>query len=100
MNLEELLPDYVAGELSDDERERVRAALQTSPQLWAELARYQQLFLLLAATSAQEVSAPGDLHARIARQVALRSFLNRAASLANELLGAYGRALVYYLGLR
>lgn len=36
MNVEELLPAYVAGELSEEENERVEAALVESPRLQTE----------------------------------------------------------------
>ena len=48
MNVEELLPAYVAGELSKEENERVEAALVESSRLRAELSRYERLFVLLS----------------------------------------------------
>ena len=48
MDVEGLLPAYVAGELADAERARVEEALARPPGLRAELARYQRLFVLLA----------------------------------------------------
>lgn len=98
-DIEELLPAYVAGELPDSDRAQVDAALARSPRLRAELGRYQQLFLLLALTAREAVEAPASLEGRIARQIAVRWSLRAAISLLDDLLGAYGRALVTYLGL-
>jgi len=43
VNIEELLPAYVAGELSEEDSERVEAALARSSRLRAELSRYERL---------------------------------------------------------
>lgn len=94
---EELLPAYVAGELSDAEEARVEAALADTPRLRDEFARYERLFVLLAA--AEEVEAPTGLQNRVARQVVMRSYLSAVASLVEGLLGTYGRAVIYYLRL-
>lgn len=99
MSVEELLPAYVAGELSDAEEARVEAALADAPGLRDELARYERLFVLLVAAAAEEVEAPAGLQNRVARQVVMRSYLGAAASLVEGLLGAYGRAVIYYLRL-
>ena len=99
MNAEELLAGYAAGELSEPEREVVEAALAESPRLRDELSRYQRLFLLLAAAAQEDLQAPADLQTRIARQVAVKAYVNLALNLASSLLGAYGRAIVYYLRL-
>ena len=99
MNVEELLPAFVTGELDAADRERVRAALATSPALREEVARYERLLLLLTIAAAEELQAPGDLSTRIMRKVTLTFYLNRLTNLAYDLVGAYGRALVYYLGL-
>ena len=93
-----LLPAYVAGELPDADRARVEAALAGSPRLRAELARYERLFALLA-TARGEVAPPAGRGGRVVRQVVARGDLRAAAGLAGDALGAYGRALVYYLGL-
>ncbi len=61
MNIEELLPAYAAGELSEEESERVEAALAESQRLRAELSRYERLFVLLSAAAAEEVRVPADL---------------------------------------
>ena len=100
MNAEELLPAYLAGELSEAEREQVRAALAASPELRAELTRYQQLFLFFVMTQAEELHAPADLSTRIMRQVTLQFYLNLLTDLTYDLFGAYGRAIAFYLGLR
>ena len=97
-DVKRLLPAYVAGELAEADRARVEAALARSPRLRAELARYTRLFALLAAARG-EVRSPAGLEGRIVRQVAARGDLRAAAGLAGEALGAYGRALAYYLGL-
>ena len=61
MSIEELLPAYVAGELSEEENERVEAALAESPRLRTELSRYERLFVLLSAAAAEEVRVPGSM---------------------------------------
>jgi len=99
VNVEDLLAGYVAGELSDAERARVDAALATSDRLRTELERYVRLFVLLGAAAAEALEIPDNLQARIARQVAIKVYLNAAAGLVEGLLGAYGRAVVYYLRL-
>ena len=96
---EDQLAAYAAGELPDAERAEVESALAASPPLREELSRYERLFVLLAAAAAEDLSVPTSLESRIARQVALRSYLNLAFDLASSLLGAYGRALAYYLRL-
>ena len=99
MSVEELLPAYVTGELSDAEEARVEAALATAPRLQDELARYERLLVLISAAATEELEAPASLRNRIARQVAMRSYLGAAASLVEGILGAYGRAVIYYLRL-
>jgi anti-sigma factor RsiW len=54
VSAEELLPAYVAGELSAEESERVEAALAESQRLRDELSRYERLFVLLSAAAAEE----------------------------------------------
>lgn len=98
-NIEELLPGYVAGELADADRARVDEALARSPRLRAELARYERLFVVLAATALEPVAAPAGLDTRIARQIAVQWYLRTAFALVDDLVGAYGRALAFYLGL-
>ena len=99
MNVEELLPAYVAGELSEEESERVEAALAESPRLRDEFSRYERLFVLLSAAAAEEVRVPADLRSRIALQITMNAYLDAAANLLGDILGAYGRALVYFLRL-
>ena len=99
MSIEELLPAYVAGELSREESERVEAALAESPHLRVELSRYERLFVLLSAAAAEEVRVPADLRARIMLQITLSAYLDAAVELLGGILGAYGRALVYFLRL-
>ncbi len=99
MNIEELLPAYVAGELSDEESERVEAALAESPRLRVELSRYERLFVLLSAAAAEEVRVPADLQARVMVQITLSAYLSAVAELLGDILGAYGRAVVYFLRL-
>ncbi len=98
-NVEELLPAYVAGELDETEDGRVEAALVASPRMREELVRYERLFVLLSAAAAEEVRVPADLRARAMFWITLSAYLEGAARLAEGLLGAYGRAFVYYLGL-
>lgn len=99
MNTEELLPAYVAGELSEEESEQVEAALAESPHLRGDLSRYERLFVLLSAAAAEEVRVPADLRTRITVQITLNAYLDAAAELLGGVLGAYGRALVYFLKL-
>jgi anti-sigma-K factor RskA len=99
MNTEELLPAYVAGELSEEENEQVEAALAESPHLRGDLSRYERLFVLLSAAAAEEVRVPADLRTRITVQITLNAYLDAAAELLGGVLGAYGRALVYFLKL-
>jgi anti-sigma-K factor RskA len=99
-DLRELLPGYVAGELLPDDQERVRAALARSPELRAELERYQQVFLLFAAAALDEMQIPAGLSTRIARQVTLQFYLKVLTNITTDLFGFYGRALAFYLGLR
>ena len=99
MNVEELLPGYANGELSDEESARVEAALAESPRLQLELSRYERLFVLLLAAASEEVRVPADLRPRITLQITLSAYLGAAAELAGSLLGAYGRALTFYLRL-
>lgn len=95
----DLLPAFVAGELSPDEHAVVLAALDRSPQLRQELERYRQLRLLLSAAAAIELAPPADLSVRIARQLALRHYLQSAFNLLAGLFGTYGRAVAFYAGL-
>ena len=99
MSIEELLPAYVAGELSQEESERVEAALAESPRLRVELSRYERLFVLLSAAASEEVRVPVDLRARAMVQITLSAYLNAVVELLGSILGAYGRALVYFLRL-
>ncbi len=96
---EELLPAYIAGELADAERARVEEALARSPRLRAELARYERLFVLLAAAAVEGVETPAGLEGRIVRQLAVQWYLRATVSLVEDLLDSYGRALVHYLRL-
>ena len=99
MNVEELLHAYVAGELSEEENERVEAALVESPRLQTELSRYERLFVLLSAAAAEEIRVPTDLRSRITVQITLNAYLDAAADLLGDILGAYGRALIHFLRL-
>lgn len=100
MSIDELLPAFVAGELEDEERETVLQMLGESPSLWEEMSRYQQLHLMLAAVAEMPLAPPADLSARIARQLAVRFYLRAATRLIGDLFGVYGRAVVFYAGLR
>jgi anti-sigma factor RsiW len=98
MSVEELLPAYAAGELSEEESERVEVALAESQRLRVELSRYERLFVLLSA-AAEEVRVPADLRRRVTLQLTMNAYLDAAADLLGGILGAYGRALVYFLRL-
>ncbi|MGH3086268.1 MAG: anti-sigma factor family protein [Rubrobacteraceae bacterium] len=99
MSVEELLPAYAAGELEGEDAERVEAALEESPQLREELKEYENLFVLLAAAAEEEVKAPASFRKRVERRVAIQAYLAAAANTLDGLLGAYGRAIIYYLRL-
>ena len=99
MSIEELLPAYVAGELSEEESARVEAALAESPRLRTELSRYEHLFVLLSAAAAEEVRVPAGLRTSIIFQLTMSAYLGAAAELLGDVLGAYGRALIYFLGM-
>ncbi len=96
---EHLLSAYAFGELSDAERREVEAALAASPELHREVSRYRQLHLMLTRAAAEDVRVPDDLQARINQKVTVRSWLSGTLDLAPGVLGAYGRAIVHYLGL-
>ena len=99
MTIDELLPAYAAGELSEEESERVEAALAESARLRNELQRYEQLFVLLSAAADEEVRVPADLRTSIIVQITMSAYLDAAAQLLGGLLEAYGRAVVYFLRL-
>ncbi|WP_273844082.1 anti-sigma factor family protein [Rubrobacter calidifluminis] len=95
----EMIPSYLAGELSEEEARMVERALESSRWLRHELERYERLFVLLSAAAAQEIEPPWDLEVRIRAQVAMRAYLKAAFEIVEGLAGNYGRALIYYLGL-
>lgn len=97
--IEDLLQGYATGDLSEREAERVENALAGSPSLREELARYERILVLLTAAAEEEVKVPRDLRTRVAMQVAMSAYLSAAAEFAGGLLGAYGRAFVYYFRL-
>ena len=99
MSIEDLLPTYVAGELSEEESARVETALAESPRLRTELSRYERLFVLLSAAAAEEVRVPADMRTGIIFQLTVSAYLGAAAELLGDVLGAYGRAFVYFLGM-
>jgi hypothetical protein len=99
VSIEELLPAYIAGELSEEESERVEAALAQFPRLQTELSRYERLFVLLSAAAAEEVRVPADMRTHIMFQITISTYLSAAAELLGGVLGAYGRALIYFLRL-
>ena len=96
----ELLPAYVAGELTAEEQERVTRALAASARLREELARYRRLFVLLAALAEEDVAPAEGFDRRIMRQVAIQWYFGSAARFLEGVVGAYGRALIFYLGGR
>ena len=93
-----LLPAYVADELDAEARERVERALESSPRLRDELARYRRLMVLLAALAEEEVAMSRGAERRMLAVLALNWYLGGAARLVEGLAGAYGRALLHYLG--
>lgn len=99
MSIEELLPAYVSGELSKEENEQVEAALAKSSRLRTELSQYERLFVLLSAAAAEEIRVPVDLRTRINLQITLKAYLDAATELLGGVLGAYGKAVVYFLNL-
>ncbi len=99
MSVEELLAAYATGELEGEERERVESALEESPRLRRSLEQYETMFVLLAAAAEEEVKAPKSLRGRVDRRVAVQAYLGAATNVLDDLLGAYGRAILYYLRL-
>lgn len=93
-----LLPAYAADELDAPARERVERALAASPPLREELARYRRLFVLLAALADEDVAMEGAAERRMMRHLAFNWYLGGAVRFVEGLAGAYGRALLYYLG--
>ncbi|HEY8598315.1 MAG TPA: zf-HC2 domain-containing protein [Thermomicrobiales bacterium] len=93
-----LLPAYAADELAAVERERVERALAESPQLRDELARYQRLFVLLAALADEDVALGATAERRMLRQLAIGWYLGGVVRFVEGVASAYGRALVHYLG--
>ena len=98
MSVEELLPAYVTGELSEEANERFESALAESPRLRVECSRYERLFVLLSA-AAEEVRVPAELRFRVIVQISTRAYLDAAVGLLGDVFGAYRRALVYFLKL-
>lgn len=94
----DLLPAYAADELDAAERERVARALAASPGLRDELARYQRLLVLLVALADEDVALGATAERRMLRQLAIGWYLGGAARFVEGLVGAYGRALLHYLG--
>lgn len=94
----ELLPAYVADELTATDRERVERALESAPHLHDELVRYQRLFVLLAALADEEVALGTTAERRMLRQLAIGWYLGGIVRFAEGLAGAYGRAVLFYLG--
>ena len=94
----DLLPAYAADELDAPARERVERALAASPPLREELDRYRRLFVLLAALADEEVAMDASAERQMLRHLAFNWYLGGAARLFEGLVGAYGRALLYYLG--
>lgn len=94
-----LLPAYAAEELDVVTRERVARALAESASLREELVRYRRLFVLLVALAEEEVAPEKALERQIMRRIAIQWYLGTAARLVEGIAGAYGRAVLYYLGL-
>ena len=94
----DLLPAYVANELAAAERERVERALASSPALREELDRYRRLFVLLAALADEEITMEASAQRRMLRHLAFNWYAGGAVRFFEGLAGAYGRALLYYLG--
>ena len=94
----DLLPAYAADELAAAERERVARALAASPRLREELARYRRLFVLLAALADEEVALGATAERRLLRQLAIGWYLGGVVRFVEGVAGAYGRALLHYLG--
>lgn len=97
--VEELLPAYAWGELSEEDSLRVEAAVAESPRLQDELSHYERLSVLMAAAVEEQIEAPANLRGRIDRQVALKAYVGAAEKVMLGVLGAYGKALIDYLRL-
>jgi anti-sigma factor RsiW len=97
--MEELLAAYATGELEGEERDLVESALEESPRLRRSLEQYETMFVLLAAAAEEEIKAPKGFRGRVNRRVAIAAYLGATTNLLDDLLGAYGRAILYYLRL-
>jgi anti-sigma factor RsiW len=94
----ELLPAYAAGELDTEAQERVTRALAESARLREELARYRRLFVVLAALAEEDVAPDAGFDRRVMRQIAIQWYLGTTVRFLEGIVGAYGRAVRYYLG--
>ncbi|WP_119069763.1 anti-sigma factor family protein [Rubrobacter indicoceani] len=94
---EETLFAYASGELDGEEERAFEEMLLTSPELRREVERYEKLLVLLRAAAGEEVDVPENFASRVNRRVMLKAYLRAASGLFEGLLGAYGRAVLYYL---
>lgn len=94
---EEMLFAYATGVLDSDEARVLEERIENSPVLRREAERYEKLAVLLRAASEEEVRAPASLAGKVGRQVMLKAYLKAASGLFEGILGAYGRAVLYYL---
>ncbi len=94
----EQIPAYVADELDAVARRQVEEALVSSAALRGELEQYQRLFVLLTALAEEDVSLSTAAERRLMRHLAFTWYLGSAARMVEGLFGAYGRAILHYVG--
>ncbi|MGI8649242.1 MAG: anti-sigma factor family protein [Rubrobacter sp.] len=94
---EEMLFAHASGTLDEREARNFEGQLERSSTLRQEAERYERLVVLLRAAAEEDVRAPQKLAGKINRQVMLNAYLKAATGLFEGVLGAYGRAVLYYL---
>lgn len=97
--IQELLSGYAAGELTPDEQAEVAAALAAAPQLQEELVQYQRVLVLLAVLADDEVRMSTSAERQLLRHLTIHWYLGRTVRFVEGVVGAYGRALLHYLGV-
>ncbi|ADD27874.1 anti-sigma factor domain-containing protein [Meiothermus ruber] len=94
-DLRELLPDYALGLLEGEEKARLEQALQTSPELQAELAELRAVLYRLP-ESLPPVVPPPRVWAQVQRRVSPRRDFLRWAAAGLVLLGLGGFGVEQY----
>lgn len=94
---DETLFAYANGELGEKESLDLEGRLGRSPDLRREVERYERLIVLLGAAAEEDMRAPDDLAARVNRRVLMKAYIRAASGIFEGIIGAYGRAVLYYL---